>query len=391
MPKELESQVRQALIDERAEGLYQMYSSSDKPKETLEDISRELVDSVVEGYKRHERESNDPLDEEDIEDFRRECEESFQAQVSQMLDPDQLRETARQQAEREYMPEEGYRAEIQAQIEEAKKDGEVDDNALAKYAESHEILFGLVRNRERMVKRLVEIAEKKGLEKATQKETRYAVIRELFPTREDYKAFQESITEKLEKFYLQAGDALMQDGEMGKLAGRIMSNMATVMPKIREKFKDMETEFLEKELDAIYGIKMSEDQPQTKRVLIVEDHSPLPTELIRMLREIGMYEYKFRVAQNGEEGAQAIEEYELDLVFTDLSMPVKNGVYVMKAANQRDIPVILMTAKGPDTAIYQEAVAQKPVAILTKPFVEDDVRKVIRHAFDPSKPLDEQV
>ncbi len=128
------------------------------------------------------------------------------------------------------------------------------------------------------------------------------------------------------------------------------------------------------------------------KVLIVDDEVVLPTVLMRMIPNIDKScEYNFRVAQNGEEGAQAIEEYEPDLVFTDLSMAGGNGVLVINEANRKNTPVVLMTTNQPGDQLYDAAVAAKPTYVLGKPFGIEDVEKAIETVFNPNKDLEEQI
>jgi len=245
---ELATQVREALIEQSAEELYQLLSSGDEQKKMAEEVAREMVDAFV-------LSAADILyvDEDLEKEIRKEFEDGIREQVSRLYNPEQLREITRQQARSNYKTEEEYKAELGSHIAELKEDKDIEDDVITEYEKSYDIVIGFIRDRDRIIKRLVEIAEKEGVEKAAQKETRYAIIRELFPTREDYKTFQKRTVEELEGFYSQAGNALMQDGEFGQLAGRIMNSMARIIQKFKEKFKQVQAAYLEKELDAIYG------------------------------------------------------------------------------------------------------------------------------------------
>jgi CheY-like chemotaxis protein len=128
---------------------------------------------------------------------------------------------------------------------------------------------------------------------------------------------------------------------------------------------------------------------ETKKVLIVDDDVVIPTTLIKMLPDVyDSCEYRFRVVKTGAEGVQAIEEYEPDLVFTDLSMVGGNGTLVIRKANAKKIPVVLMATNQPGDELYQEAVAAEPTYILGKPFEKPDLETAVEKAFSPDTDLE---
>ncbi len=79
-------------------------------------------------------------------------------------------------------------------------------------------------------------------------------------------------------------------------------------------------------------------------ILIVEDAA----EMRRYLSKELSTEYNVYTASNGEEGMKIIKEQKIDLVVTDLMMPVMNGCqfcnFIKKNMEYSHIPVILLTA-----------------------------------------------
>ena len=120
----------------------------------------------------------------------------------------------------------------------------------------------------------------------------------------------------------------------------------------------------------------------------MDDVEVMRTMMSRILTVLYHDTCEIRTANDGEQGAQLIEEYEPDLVFTDLTMPRKNGVYVINKAKEKNIPVVLMTTNDPGDEIYQEAVKAGPTYILSKPFVVADIITVVETVFNPNQNLE---
>ena len=91
------------------------------------------------------------------------------------------------------------------------------------------------------------------------------------------------------------------------------------------------------------------DSPKEKRqehILIVEDHADIRTYL---RDELAMH-YRVSEAGNGQEALDILQEQEVDLVLTDVMMPVMDGIKLCKHIKQNlrtsHIPVIILSAKG---------------------------------------------
>lgn len=123
------------------------------------------------------------------------------------------------------------------------------------------------------------------------------------------------------------------------------------------------------------------------RILVVDDK-----ENIRQLLEDLLTDKGFTVvtAPNGEDAIAAIGREAFDLVITDLSMPGKSGMDVLKAAKavNSDTEVIMITAYGSiETAV--EAMRLGAEDFIAKPFkldeIEFKVEKLLRRR-KPSSP-----
>jgi len=85
---------------------------------------------------------------------------------------------------------------------------------------------------------------------------------------------------------------------------------------------------------------------EKKRVLLVEDN----TDLRRVIAGYLNSYYEMVEAENGEEATKIIDKMEINLIVSDIIMPVKDGVTLCKEVksdiNTSHIPVFLLTAKS---------------------------------------------
>jgi twitching motility two-component system response regulator PilH len=89
-----------------------------------------------------------------------------------------------------------------------------------------------------------------------------------------------------------------------------------------------------------------------KEVLIVDDSEENVAFMQEILEDLG---HSYRVARNGKEGMQALQEKRPDLVLLDVMMPRKSGVKVFQEM-KRDpelakIPIIIVTGLGEVTGV----------------------------------------
>ena len=101
------------------------------------------------------------------------------------------------------------------------------------------------------------------------------------------------------------------------------------------------------------------------KVLIVDDDKLL----LKMLSEaLGQRSYEVITAENGQEGLESILENKPDAVLLDISMPVMNGLEMLKELRKTsDLPVIMISAYGSEENI-EKARKLGIECFLTKPF-----------------------
>jgi CheY-like chemotaxis protein len=112
----------------------------------------------------------------------------------------------------------------------------------------------------------------------------------------------------------------------------------------------------------------------TASILIVDDEFGLAEMLREMLRESG---YDVTLAINGRLGLQILQEQTVDLVLTDLMMPVMDGIELAIAMRDgekhRRTPIILMTSL-PTASLPPDGLFN---AVLRKPFTPELLLRTI--------------
>jgi two-component system NtrC family response regulator len=132
-------------------------------------------------------------------------------------------------------------------------------------------------------------------------------------------------------------------------------------------------------------MKTIENQIKPHHMLVVDDKANMRELLEATFTEHGI---KVTAASNGEDAIAAIKDQVFDIVITDLNMPGKSGMDVLKAAKSAnpDTEVIMITAYGSiDTAV--EAMRLGASDFITKPFkltaIERKVDKYLRGGHRP--------
>ena len=108
-------------------------------------------------------------------------------------------------------------------------------------------------------------------------------------------------------------------------------------------------------------------------VLIVDDEKNYPLILGAVLAEEG---FEIITANSAAEALDCVEASDVDLVLTDMKMPVMSGIDLLERVKKKDpdLPVIMMTAHGTvDKAV--EAMEKGAYSYLLKPF--DNERLII--------------
>jgi len=124
-------------------------------------------------------------------------------------------------------------------------------------------------------------------------------------------------------------------------------------------------------------------------ILIVEDKESMS----EMLKEtLESESYRVIIARDGIEGMKYLKESKINLVLTDLKLPKKDGIDILKVSKEENqlIPVIVMTAFG---SVELAVAAMKGGAFdfITKPFDTDHLLMLIKRALETQRLLTENI
>lgn len=115
------------------------------------------------------------------------------------------------------------------------------------------------------------------------------------------------------------------------------------------------------------GSNSSSEEARLHTLLVVEDNDELLQLMVRLLRR----DYNIFTAENGQEAATIVDNEDIDLIVTDIMMPVMDGIelcrYVKTRLEISHIPVLLLTAKNKEED-RAEAYEVGADAFISKPF-----------------------
>jgi CheY-like chemotaxis protein len=120
--------------------------------------------------------------------------------------------------------------------------------------------------------------------------------------------------------------------------------------------------------------------PTQRSILIVEDEFGLAEMLREMLREL---EFDVTLAINGQLALDLLRERTIDLVVTDLMMPVMDGselaATMRNSEAHRNIPIVLMTSLPTALPRYSHLFD----AVLRKPFTPELLMTTLHQCLTP--------
>jgi two-component system, chemotaxis family, chemotaxis protein CheY len=114
------------------------------------------------------------------------------------------------------------------------------------------------------------------------------------------------------------------------------------------------------------------------RALIVDDSSVMRKIVERSLRQAGLDPLVVREACTGAEGLEVLKSEHVDLVLTDINMPVMDGlefVRQIKAQNLAPgVPVVMITTESSEEHV-KEAIVAGARGYIRKPFTAEQVKE----------------
>jgi two-component system, chemotaxis family, chemotaxis protein CheY len=115
-----------------------------------------------------------------------------------------------------------------------------------------------------------------------------------------------------------------------------------------------------------------------KTILSVDDSASI-LQMVKLTLTGGGYQVL--QAANGAEGLNKASAGGVDLVLTDLNMPVMNGIAMIREIRKlpscKGLPIIFLTTESA-AGMKQEAKAAGATGWITKPFQQDQLLAVVR-------------
>lgn len=118
----------------------------------------------------------------------------------------------------------------------------------------------------------------------------------------------------------------------------------------------------------------------TFSILIVDDSMPMRSVIKKTFKSAGYGGADFHEAANGIEALQQLENHWIDIVITDFTMPLMNGLELIHKMKQndlcREIPVVVVTTEGSQESVDQ-FIQGGARGYIKKPFTPEQIRDVI--------------
>ncbi|QHT70628.1 response regulator [Rhodocytophaga rosea] len=129
-------------------------------------------------------------------------------------------------------------------------------------------------------------------------------------------------------------------------------------------------------LDCVMTVEKEEENASKPTILLVEDHDELRNYLRQQLAE----SFQVRLAKEGKEALRMAIKTVPDLIITDITMPVMDGMsltrYLKENPMTSHIPIIMLTAKD-DGASKREGFSTGAEQYLVKPFIFEELQAII--------------
>ncbi len=118
-------------------------------------------------------------------------------------------------------------------------------------------------------------------------------------------------------------------------------------------------------------------------VLIVDDSSVMRSVVKKVLNLSGFELGELYEAGDGQEALDHLDEHWIDVVLTDINMPVMDGFELLKRIKGDDslknIPVVIISTEVRDKKI-EEILSLGAAGYITKPFKPEDIRDIFTNS-----------
>ena len=116
------------------------------------------------------------------------------------------------------------------------------------------------------------------------------------------------------------------------------------------------------------------------RTLIVDDSAVMRKIIERSLRQAGIPLERVVEAANGSQALDILGQQAIDLVLSDINMPIMDGLELVRQLHKLDnpcqAPVLMISTEGSESQVM-EAIACGARGYVRKPFTPEQIRKQV--------------
>jgi two-component system, chemotaxis family, chemotaxis protein CheY len=114
------------------------------------------------------------------------------------------------------------------------------------------------------------------------------------------------------------------------------------------------------------------------RTLIVDDSSVMRKIVARALLQAGLDPMVVFEAGNGSEGVELLKTQQVDLILSDINMPLMDGLEFLRQIRAQNlasgVPVVMITTESSEEHV-KEAILAGAQGYIRKPFTPDQVKE----------------
>jgi len=114
------------------------------------------------------------------------------------------------------------------------------------------------------------------------------------------------------------------------------------------------------------------------KVLIVDDSAVMRKIVERALRQAGLELNEVLEASNGAEALAEVQKGSLDIILSDINMPVMDGLEFLRNLATleagKGVPVVMITTEGSEARVV-EALSVGAKGYIRKPFTPEQVKE----------------
>lgn len=114
------------------------------------------------------------------------------------------------------------------------------------------------------------------------------------------------------------------------------------------------------------------------RALIVDDSSVMRKIVERALRQAGLEALVVHEAGSGAEGLEVLKTRTVDLILSDINMPIMDGLEFLRQIRAQDlaqgVPVVMITTESSEEHVKQ-AIQAGARGYIRKPFTAEQVKE----------------